>query len=65
MRSDCEFGDMKGVLDVTENQHAVKVLTQKGICDSINCAISAEWCEHKKYDLVLTSNSRNTKHISG
>ena len=40
--------------------------SEKGICGTIdiNCAISASG-EHKTYDHALTSNSTNTKHISG
>ena len=55
--------------DVTENQHAVKVFTQKGICGTV---LTVQYLlekqnkktvqylpsgEHKNYDNVLTSNS--------
>ena len=53
--------------DVAENQHTVKVQTQKGIMwDSIKLTVQyLPNGEHKSYDHVLTSNSTNTKHISG
>ena len=51
--------------DVTENQHTVKVQTQKGICATVT-AISRRVGEHKYYSHVLTClSSTNTKHISG
>ena len=51
--------------DVTENQHTVKVQTQKGICGTVLTVPFLPSGEHKNYDHVLTSNSINTKHISG
>ena len=45
--------------DVTENQHAVKVLTQKGICGAVLSEQYLPSGEHKNYDHVLTSNSTN------
>ena len=33
--------------DVTEKQHAVKLLTQKGICGTVLTVISAEWRTQK------------------
>ena len=51
--------------DVTENQHTAKVQTQKGICGTVLTVQYLPSGEHKNYDHVLTSNSANTKHISG
>ena len=51
--------------DVTENQRAVKVLTQKGICGTVLTVQYLPSGEHKNYDHDLTSNSTNTNHISG
>ena len=39
--------------DVTENQHAVKVLTQKGICGTVLTVQYLPSGEHKDYDHVL------------
>ena len=36
--------------DVTENQHAVKILTQKGICGAILTEQYLPSGEHKNYD---------------
>ena len=41
----------------TEDQHAVKVLTQKGICGTVLTVQYLLSGEHKNYDHVLTSNS--------
>ena len=41
------------------------VQTQKGICGTVLTVQFLLTGEHKKYDHVLTSNSTNTKHISG
>ena len=49
--------------DVTENQHTVQ--TQEGICGTVLTVQYLPSGEHKNYDHVLTSNSTNTKHISG
>ena len=51
--------------DVTKNRHAVKVLTQKGICGTVLPVQYLPSGEHKNYANVLLSNSTNTKHISG
>ena len=51
--------------DVTENQYSVKVLTQKSICGTVLTVQFLPSGKHKTYDHVLTSNSANTKHISG
>ena len=51
--------------DVTENQHAVKVLTQKGICGTVSTVQYLPSGDHKNYDHFLTSNSTNAKYISG
>ena len=48
-----------------KNQHTVKVQTQKGICGTVLIVQYLPSGEHKNYDHVLTSNSTNTKHISG
>ena len=48
-----------------KNEHIVKVLTQKGICGTVLTVQYLPSGEHKNYDHVLTSNSTNTKHISG
>ena len=49
----------------TENQHTVKVQTQKGIYGTVLTVHYLPSGKHKNYDHVLTSNSTNTKHISG
>ena len=46
--------------DVTENQHTVKVQTQKGICGTVLTLQYLPSGEHKNYDHVFTSNSTNT-----
>ena len=53
--------------DVSENQHkhTVKVQIQKGICGTVLTVQYLPSGKHKNYDHVLTSNSTNTKHISG
>ena len=51
-------------INVTENQHTIKVQTQTGMWDSINSAILPSG-NYKNYYHVLTSNSTNAKHISG
>ena len=43
--------------NVTDNQHAVKVLTQKGICGTVLTVQYLPSGEHNNYDHVLTSNS--------
>ena len=43
----------------------VKVQTQKGIYGAVLTVQYLPSGEHKNYDLVLTSNSTNTKHIFG
>ena len=45
--------------DVTENQHAVKVLTQKGICGIVLMVQYLPSCEHENNDHCLTANSTN------
>ena len=49
----------------TENQHTVKVQKQKDICGTVLTVQFLPSGKHKNYDHVLTSNSSNTKHISG
>ena len=44
----------------TENQHAVRVLTQKGICGAVLTEEYLPSGEHTNYDHVLTSNSTHT-----
>ena len=48
------------IRQMLENQHAVKVLTQKGICGTVLTVQYLPKGEHKNYDPVLTSNSTNT-----
>ena len=51
--------------DVTENQHAVKVLTQKGICGTVLTVISAEWRTQKLWSCFNFKFNIYTQHISG
>ena len=51
--------------DVTDNQHTVKVQTQKGICGTVLTVQYLPSGEHKNNDRVLAANSTNTKHIAG
>ena len=52
-------------LNSTNVLQKIKVQTQKGICGTVLPAQYLPSGEHKNYDHVLTSNSTNTKHISG
>ena len=52
-------------MHVAENQDTVKIHTQKCICGTVLTVYFSPSGEHKHYDHVLTSNSTNTKHISG
>ena len=49
----------------SENQHAVKVLTQKGICGTVLTVQYLSSGEHKNYDNFKTSNPTDAQHISG
>ena len=61
-----EKNEMKFDKDVTKNQHAVKVNTERHTCGTVLTVQYLPSGKHKNYDHVLTSNSTNyNKHISG